>query len=333
MNTPTPHKSEHSRRLDPELQAILDSENAPALRPLTLAFLVVVFIWFVLGFLPWIAQEGAPWTLTWGLPGKASQFADSFGFINSLFSALAFAGVIMAILLQRQELAEQRKELIITQWELKKSADAQQDSQRHLARQAEVSLNSSLLSALDGIQKLAEIQYALPEASGELQARFTFNLVNKWRYHVLSRILPLADDDDSNSWLQGELNLWLALMFIHTECSKLAGMARSAIVPTSDGAFTNDGRQSETLDREALKKFVSYFETVYNRLSKGLSITGESSDFFANWKVFSEFVREECQDEWNFIHQIKNFAQSARTMSQQAEAKLTAMAESMPSGM
>jgi hypothetical protein len=42
---------------------------------------------------------------------KRGQFGDMFGGVNALFSGLAFAGVIYAILLQRRELALQREEL------------------------------------------------------------------------------------------------------------------------------------------------------------------------------------------------------------------------------
>jgi len=38
-------------------------------------------------------------------------FGDKFGAVNALFSGLAFAGVIYAIVLQRQELELQREEL------------------------------------------------------------------------------------------------------------------------------------------------------------------------------------------------------------------------------
>ncbi len=42
---------------------------------------------------------------------NAGVFGDSFGVLNSLFSGLAFAGVIITILLQRDELRLQREEL------------------------------------------------------------------------------------------------------------------------------------------------------------------------------------------------------------------------------
>jgi len=45
-------------------------------------------------------------------------FGDMFGTVNALFSGLAFAGVIYAILLQRRELRLQREELELTRVEL-----------------------------------------------------------------------------------------------------------------------------------------------------------------------------------------------------------------------
>ena len=60
------------------------------------------------------------------------QFGDVYGSINALFSGLAFAGVIVAILLQRQELILQRQELSLTRQELTKSASAQEEAQKAL---------------------------------------------------------------------------------------------------------------------------------------------------------------------------------------------------------
>lgn len=61
------------------------------------------------------------------------QFGDTFGAINSLFSALAFAGVLITIIiqrielkLQREELGMQREEMKNSRVELKRSASAQQ---------------------------------------------------------------------------------------------------------------------------------------------------------------------------------------------------------------
>lgn len=63
---------------------------------------------------------------------KRGQFGDLFGSINALFSGLAFVGVIVAILLQKQELALQRQELKETRAEMTRTADAQEAAQQAL---------------------------------------------------------------------------------------------------------------------------------------------------------------------------------------------------------
>lgn len=52
------------------------------------------------------------------------QIGDAFGSINALFSGLALAGVVLAVLLQREELKLQRQELRETRAELKRQAEA-----------------------------------------------------------------------------------------------------------------------------------------------------------------------------------------------------------------
>ena len=50
---------------------------------------------------------------------RQGQFGDMFGSVNALFAGLAFAGVIVAILLQKKELELQRKEIVETRAEIK----------------------------------------------------------------------------------------------------------------------------------------------------------------------------------------------------------------------
>ncbi|WP_133146332.1 hypothetical protein [Vibrio cyclitrophicus] len=54
---------------------------------------------------------------------KAGIFGDSFGIITSLFSGLAFCGMIITILLQKEELKLQRLELSETRGEIKEQKD------------------------------------------------------------------------------------------------------------------------------------------------------------------------------------------------------------------
>ena len=64
---------------------------------LTLSFAVIFWFSLVIEWFPgWIDES------------KRGAFGDSFGVVNALFSGLAFAGVIFAILLQKKELELQR---------------------------------------------------------------------------------------------------------------------------------------------------------------------------------------------------------------------------------
>jgi hypothetical protein len=53
-------------------------------------------------------------------------FGDTFGTLNALFSGFAFAALVIALFMQREELSLQRRELELTRQELQRSAEAQQ---------------------------------------------------------------------------------------------------------------------------------------------------------------------------------------------------------------
>lgn len=54
---------------------------------------------------------------------KGNEIGDSFGAVNALFSGLALAGIILTILMQRDELKLQRKELELTRREMELTRD------------------------------------------------------------------------------------------------------------------------------------------------------------------------------------------------------------------
>ena len=55
---------------------------------LIVAFVIIIWSLFLLEWFPWWITK------------KRGEFGDSFGVVNALFSGLAFAGVIWAIILQ-----------------------------------------------------------------------------------------------------------------------------------------------------------------------------------------------------------------------------------------
>ena len=73
-------------------------------------FLLAFFFWLLSWYLGVKYLEG------WSQRGT---FGDMFGAVNALFSGLAFAGIIIALILQKEELALQRQELKETREELK----------------------------------------------------------------------------------------------------------------------------------------------------------------------------------------------------------------------
>ncbi|MFI4852611.1 MAG: hypothetical protein ACIAZJ_26160 [Gimesia chilikensis] len=78
-------------------------------------------------------------------PAQQGQFGDMFGAANTLFSGLAFAGIIYTIWLQRTELKLQRKTLNKTQEELKLSREAHELATKIMTSQLETSMNLSKL--------------------------------------------------------------------------------------------------------------------------------------------------------------------------------------------
>lgn len=52
---------------------------------------------------------------------KSANFAATFGVLNTIFSGLAFSGLIVTILIQKEELKNQRIELSLQRHEMKET--------------------------------------------------------------------------------------------------------------------------------------------------------------------------------------------------------------------
>lgn len=70
-----------------------------------------LWIWIIIAIVGVIALWGLSW---WGIsnyidsPTDQGTFGDMFGAVNALFSGLAFAGLIVTLLYQKEELKLQR---------------------------------------------------------------------------------------------------------------------------------------------------------------------------------------------------------------------------------
>ncbi len=71
---------------------------------LAMGLIIVAIIFGYLGFLVYVTRPIASYSMS-----SAAILGDSFGIVNALFSGLAFAGLIITVLLQREELRESRE--------------------------------------------------------------------------------------------------------------------------------------------------------------------------------------------------------------------------------
>jgi hypothetical protein len=79
------------------------------------ACVIVIVVLAYAGFVLYVS-----WPISFGNIDKAGVFGDSFGLLTSLFSGLAFAGIIFTVFLQSKELKLQRDELRLTRQEFEK---------------------------------------------------------------------------------------------------------------------------------------------------------------------------------------------------------------------
>lgn len=94
-----------------------DKKLSSLLVPVSM-FASIIFLWAISAGATLFFLLG-PTPSAWIEHLKPGEFGDLFGSINALFSGLAFAGLIYTIILQKQELSLQRKELISTRIEIR----------------------------------------------------------------------------------------------------------------------------------------------------------------------------------------------------------------------
>jgi hypothetical protein len=99
-----------------KLRWIVKKRKQAEKNPKKTMFGTVIILWLacliIMMGLFWWDDHNTSWT-------HRGQFGDMFGVVNALFSGLAFGGIIITILLQKQELQLQRKELNATRAEFK----------------------------------------------------------------------------------------------------------------------------------------------------------------------------------------------------------------------
>jgi hypothetical protein len=102
--------------------------------------IVILVILFGIIILIWILITPVIFDF-FGTPNSSAEFGDSFGAVNSLFSALGLAGIVLSIILQQRDLSLTRKEV-------KASVKAQESSAKALKKQAELHILTTKIQAL-----------------------------------------------------------------------------------------------------------------------------------------------------------------------------------------
>lgn len=102
---------------------------------------------------------------TWSDRGT---FGDLFGAVNALFSGLAFAALIYTIVLQRDEIKQNRNEIKLNRKELAKGAKLQQKSQQVLSEQVAQTHLSAKMNAMRILVDYYNNQIVNPKNSEEL---------------------------------------------------------------------------------------------------------------------------------------------------------------------
>lgn len=131
------------------------------------------------------------WLTSWGLisnfieaPGDRGVFGDMFGAVNSLFSGLAFAGLIYTILLQKNELGLQRQELELTRRELKGQKEAMEAQNKQIELQ---SFEGTFFQMLKLHNELLDSIEFRNRNDGSYKARDCFSIVWKEKRDKLTR--------------------------------------------------------------------------------------------------------------------------------------------------
>jgi hypothetical protein len=124
---------------------------------------------------------------------ERGQFGDMFGGLNTIFSGLAFLGVIYTVVLQHRELALQREELKLTRDELRRSAEAQEASNQALIKQAHILEKTANINGLSA--RLQHIN-TLIEVTNSAKLGIDLKIYNQYKKEaddIISRISFVID--------------------------------------------------------------------------------------------------------------------------------------------
>lgn len=123
----------------------------------------------------------------------ASDYGSAFNFVSSLFTGLAFAGVITALVLQTIELRLQRQEMDETQRELRRTAEAQESTAQMQLRSISVLKEQAELQSMAGyVSCLVALLGAPPETDRTIGQDLELSRLRGMADEMLQRYAPNA---------------------------------------------------------------------------------------------------------------------------------------------
>lgn len=148
-----------------------------------------LWIWIILA----IGGIIVSWVVSWCLIdkfvpiGERGVFGDKFGAINSLFSGLAFAGLIVTLLFQKEELKLQREELRETRKELESQRKEFEEQNKTMKRQRFENTFFNMLSLQNEI--VTNLSYECRETKWSQSEQGYEEIINKYSSREVFEIL------------------------------------------------------------------------------------------------------------------------------------------------
>ena len=124
---------------------------------------------------------------------ERGQFGDMFGAVNALFSGLALAGVIFAVLLQSEELKLQREDIKLQRLDFKESMKIHQENADASSLASEIQVIAAYTDSLG-----SQIRHLRRERGNTSNS--TEDVAN-----IDDRIVQLQDNLEKEFWRIGEL--------------------------------------------------------------------------------------------------------------------------------
>ena len=155
------------------------NQGRPRKYLLVILICIVVIIWGLSAFL--IIDFIPEWS-------DRGTFGDLFGAVNALFSALAFAVLIYTLVLQREEIKQNREEIVLNRKELEKSGKLQRKAHEVLVQQVDQMHLSAKMNAMRTLVDYYNNQITNPKSTEE-----TVEKAKLKRKEIISQIDDLID--------------------------------------------------------------------------------------------------------------------------------------------